>query len=190
MATFFGSGDYVYLCIRPLHNQPLPIYIFFFCCFTERRIRERNLREHGKGKNRDQLAFQFLRESSDSTGSRRGTDHISSRLSERGRSSSSRDQTPLLEDDTRFKKFLGWARAYAVKSKEAFSNYNPSKAVFTRRGRGGDKDDVLELLPPGATGGSSLDVLTRPSGNNDDFTASGRNRKNTREPPKALFDDI
>ena len=57
---------------------------------------------------------------------------------------------------------------------------------------------MIELLPSGTSsssrrngaGGSGLDVLTEHSGNNSDTNLSGYTRRNMKEPPKALFDDI
>ena len=152
--------------------------MFFISC-TERRIRERNLKELGKSRNRDQVPFELLRESSTAPGSRRGIDQFAPRRSERS-GSSSRDQTPLHEGDSSLKKLLGQVKTYASKGKGAVSSkYQASKVAFARRSK--SKGDAVELLPPGV---SSSD----PGSNGE--SNFGRPRRTPIEPPKSLFDDI
>ncbi len=153
--------------------------------FTERRIRERNLKELGKKRNRDQVPFELLRESAAAGGgNRRGIDQFASRRAERG-GSSSRDQTPLSEGESGLQKLLGRVKTYASKGKGAVtSKYQASKVAFSRRSK--EKDDVVELLPPRASSSSSF---SRSNGNSSD-SGFGRTRKAPSEPPKSLFDDI
>jgi len=163
-------------------NDPIDSSDFLICLtLAERRIRERNLKEVGKNKNnRDQIPFELLRESS-LPGNRRGIDQFAARRAERD-TSSSRDQTPLYEEDSTLQKVMGQMKRFASKGKGAISSkYHSSKVAFSRKNK---NDDVVELLPPGASssrgGASGVDILTRSNGSSGDF---GRSRKTTVEPP-------
>lgn len=167
--------------------------------FTERRIRERNLREDGKKSKRDQLPFELLRESSNS---RRGIEQFSMRRAERDPNPSSR-QIPLIEDEgSHLGRFVGRVKGLATKGKGAISSkYQSSKLALGRRKK--DEDDVVELL---ATGGSSssdsstqrptTSITTRPTSNGavgaSSTSGSGHAYRGagSRDPPKDIFDDI
>lgn len=164
---------------------------FNIVLFIERRIRERNLREHGKKSNRDQLPFELLRESSNS---RRGIEQFALRRAERD-PNPSRRQTPLIEDEqSHIGRFVGRVKGLAAKGKGAVSSkYQSSKLALGRKKKEGD---VVELLATRSSGSDSNSrIATRPS-NGALGTASGGGSGHayrgagSRDTPKDIFDDI
>ncbi len=155
---------------------------FVICC-SERRLRERSIREQGKKGNREQLPFELLREASVSSG-RRGIDRFAQRRV--GRESSSSRQTQLHEEDeTRVGRFVGRVKGLASKGKGAISSkYQSSKEAFAKR-RG--KDDAIELL---AAGKSSSSSAVGAMGEGASGSGQAYRGTSTREPPKDIFDDI
>jgi len=129
----------------------------------ERRLRERNIREHGKATPRDQLPFELLRESRVNTlyaNARRNKPHP-------------RPTPSPQEDQSVFGRFVSKAKRVTFKGKAAIS-----ARYHSARGRG--KEDTLELLPHS---GSAEEMSGRSS-------SSIGTRTSFREPPRDIFDDI
>ena len=163
---------------------------------AERRLRERNLRELGIAKvsiltsineienyitlnlvlqPRDQLPFELLRESRNS-----GIDFYTSRR-ERISTATPR-QTPLHEDGSRFSRFVGKAKNLASKGKDSIvAKYHTVRA--------GKQEDVVELLPANS---SSEELVQSANSRGSGQSSLGIDvvSRNSREPPKDLFDDI
>lgn len=128
------------------------------------------------------MPFELLRESRSSG----GIDFYTSR---RDRTSTvTPRQTPLIEDDSRFSRFIGKAKNLAAKGKDSIvSKYHSV--------RGGKQEDVVELLPANS---SSEELVQSRGGANS--RGSGQSsvglginmmsRNSHGEPPKDLFDDI
>ena len=95
---------------------------------SERRIRERNLREHGRATYlRSEIPSELLREHRPALYTRR--------LAEK-----TARKPPEAEDDSTWERFTSKAKKFAVKSKETIS------AKYSQGRRNGE-DDVVELLP-------------------------------------------
>ena len=162
-------------------------------------MRERNLKEYGKGKNRDQLPFELLRESA-AASSGRGVDRFSHRRTERG-GSLPRNQAPLHEEDeSRISRFFSSVKNYAVQGKNAISSkYQSAKVAYSSRK---NEDDVVELLPTSRSGTSPPSSGSESKANGSRFSQSGTGTSwkdstgfrggasASREPPKGIFDDI
>lgn len=118
------------------------------------------------------MPFELLRESRSSS----GIDFYTSR---RDRTSTvAPRQTPLIEDDSRFSRFVGKAKNLAAKGKDSIvSKY--------RLVRGGKQEDVVELVQ--SRGGAN----SRGSGQSSlGLGINVMSRNSHGEPPKDLFDDI
>ena len=134
------------------------------------------------------MPFELLRESHSSGGG--GIDFYTSRGSRT--STVAPRQTPLVEDDSRFSRFIGKAKNLATRGKDSVvSKYHSVRG-------GGKKEDVVELLPANS---SSEDLVQSRGGANSrgsgqppslglGLNVMSRNSHSHGEPPKDLFDDI
>lgn len=95
-------------------------------------------------------------------------------------------QTPLHEDDgSRFSRFIGKAKNLAAKGKGSIvSKY--------RSVRAGKQEDVVELLPANSSSEELVQSVGGASSRETGQSSLGMGvvSRNSREPPKDIFDDI
>jgi hypothetical protein len=128
------------------------------------------------------LPFELLRESRSSG----GIDFYTSRGNRT--STVAPRQTPLVEDDSRFSRFIGKAKNLATRGKDSVvSKYHSVRGD-------GKKEDVVELLPANSSSEELVQsrggANSRGSGQGLGINVTSRNSHSHGEPPKDLFDDI
>ena len=133
------------------------------------------------------MPFELLRESRSNSG---GIDFYTSRGNRT--STVAPRQTPLVEDDSRFSRFIGKAKNLATRGKDSVvSKYHSVRG-------GGKKEDVVELLPANSSseelvqssGGANSRGIGQPPSLGLGLSVTSRNSHSHGEPPKDLFDDI